>query len=181
MVEKVLVYNGVEIVAVGSYFPVRSGNADAYSRTILDFKNGNESAIEQMTQYISDLLDKRSMKSKSFYIATVPSSTAHKQHKGFPQLINNLTNTFNVLNPHHNIIRRTVSKKPAHLGGSRSTKLASETTDIPIRIQNMITGQYVVLLDDVTTTGNSLKAAIDLLIKHNAVVSVAIALGRTSW
>lgn len=173
-------HKGVQISALGHYYPTSTGKADEYSAKVLKFKDGKAEAVAFFSKAMIEQLSKKGLKQQPVYLATIPSSTAKRAHNGFPQLVQNLAGVFNIQNADYNLIKRTESKEPAHKGGNRSKESAIATTVIPDDIKTKINGQYVILMDDVTTTSNSLKAGIDLLLAAKAKVLVAIALGKTT-
>ena len=181
--EQVALYKGVKVLSLAPYLPKANNNeshsADEHSRNLIKFKNGNSDAISYMEKRLTDILRASSLKGESFYIATIPPSTKGKAHPGFKDLIANLSKNFKILNPTANILKRTESKTPAHLGGSRKKADILSTLAIPPEITLHIKGKPILLLDDITTTTNSLQAGIDLLLEKQARVVVAIALGRT--
>jgi predicted amidophosphoribosyltransferase len=181
--EQITIYKGVKIVALSAYYsktqnPATHSN-DEHSKNIIKFKSGDPDAVNYFASILIPLLHGSSLKQSNFYIATVPSSTQGKAHPGFTQLIKLLSAEFRIENPNSNILKRTESKTPAHLGGSRSKTDLLNTMGLSTELSKKISGKSVLLLDDVTTTTNSLKAGIDLLINAKAHVIVAIALGKT--
>jgi len=175
----VTAYKGVQIVSIGEYVPKSTGANDEFSNKILAFKSGKEQAIDHFTKLIVGLLSSKGLKSQSVYVATIPSSTAKRAHAGFPSLIKGLSKQFSIQNPEYNLLRRTESKLAAHKGGDRSKSANATTLEIPNDIQAKISGKSVILLDDVTTTTNSLQAGIDKLMEAKAKVAIAVVLGRT--
>lgn len=169
---------GIRCLLLKNTTPTTHSN-DEHSKNIIKFKSGDEDAVNYMASILIPLLKGSSLKQASFYMATVPSSTQGKAHSGFTQLIKLLSKEFRIENPNGNILKRTESKMPAHLGGSRNKIDLLNTLGLSAELSKKISGKSVLLLDDVTTTTNSLKAAIDLLINAKAHVIVAIALGKT--
>lgn len=167
-------------MALGNYYPTSSGRVDSHSRQILDFKDGKDEAVTVFSNALITYLRGRGLDKQPVYVATIPSSTAGRSHEGFPQLIQNLAAEFTILNDDHNLIRRTESKQSAHTGGSRRKEDLIATTEVPTSVMSDIQGKSVILFDDVTTTGNSLKAGIDLLSEAGAKIVIAIALGKTT-
>lgn len=181
--EQVAIYKGVKILALAPYFSKtkdsENHSTDAHSKTLIKFKNGDSDAISHMEKRLTDILLASTLKDRDFYIATIPSSTKGKAHSGFKDLIINLSKKFKILNPTANVLKRIESKTPAHLGGSRKKADILSTLSISAEMTLSIKGKPILLLDDITTTTNSLQAGIDLLSEKQAKVIVAIALGKT--
>jgi len=76
------------------------------------------------------------------------------------------------------VIERIKDRRPYHLGGDRD--YATELASLGITNTELIKGKVILLLDDVTTTGNSFEAAKTLLLSHGAKQIVPFAIGRTS-
>lgn len=171
-------YKNVPIYAVGNYIPKKSGSQNDFSRQVIEFKNGKSTAITFFSREVYRLIGEAGIINHSLYLATVPSSTAGKAHAGFGEMIKLLSQHLNIKNT-GNLIIRVQSKEPAHKGGSRSKALARNTSKVPLEIAKQISGQNVILLDDVTTTTQSLQVGIEQLQATGAKVIMAIAMGRT--
>ncbi len=65
----------------------------------------------------------------------------------------------------------------AHTTGVRSYD--NSINSIKIKDENLVKGKFILLLDDVTTSGNSMKACIDILQKSGAKKVVGLAMGKT--
>ncbi len=174
-------FEGVPVYAMGEYHPKRGGENpkfDDFSQLILDFKDGKSEAIDLFSKALNGLFRRSSINQSQFVIATVPSSTKGKSHQGFESLVTELSKRYNVVNKSHNLLKRTASIEPAHKGGDRAISNHLSTLQV-VRGNANIFDSPVVLLDDVTTTGNSLKAGIMKLQRSHAKVIAAIALGKT--
>lgn len=161
------------------YNPYHQGNNPAFdhvSGMLLSFKKGEAKSIpfwlSRVEKKITELVG-----NKPFYVATVPSSTKGKHHPGFKQLIPKLSQKFDVLNDKGNLIQRDESIDKLAAGGNRAIEVHVNSLSVPTPASNK---KPVVLLDDVTTTGNSMKAAISKLERAGYTVVAAIALGKTS-
>ena len=62
-------------------------------------------------------------------------------------------------------------------GGCRSKEVHFESIDVDHTMS--VNGEFVLLMDDVTTTGNSLYACKDILINHGAENVEMFALGKS--
>lgn len=161
------------------YHPYRNGQNAAFdhvSGMLLSFKKGEAKAVSfwlsRVEQKISEVINQQ-----PFHIATVPSSTKGKHHPGFSLLVPKLSNSFTVLNEKGNLIKRAESIDKLATGGNRAIELHVSSLTVPNPTKEY---KPVVLLDDVTTTGNSMKAAISKLERAGYTVVLAIALGKTT-
>jgi predicted amidophosphoribosyltransferase len=183
MLEHISTYKSVKILSLGNYYSQRNSpvehSTDLHSKNIIKFKNGEPEAIEYMSALLATVLNGSTLQNTAFYVATIPSSTFGRAHPGLTGLIKSIANDFRILNPNANLLKRTESKKPAHLGGSRSKSDLLTTLSVSPEPGISISRKPVLLLDDVTTTTNSLQVGIDLLLNANARVVAAIALGKT--
>ncbi len=178
MVIKVEIYRQVPIIALGYYVPGDKNIKDAHSQLVYSFKQGDMEAINHFVGLTREIFMIAEMDEMPFLVATIPSSTAGKPHKGFPEYFKKLAEGFPIKNPTSNLLYRTKSKQAAHLGGSRSK--SAQVATLCTRVTNSkVEGQPVILFDDITTTGNSLKAGIDLLLNDKIIVQTAIAMGQT--
>ena len=76
------------------------------------------------------------------------------------------------------VIDRPVDREPRHTDGNRDYH--TEFSSLRITDANPIKGKTVLILDDITTTGNSLNAGKTLLLSHGAKQVFMFALGKTS-
>ncbi|HDF2327443.1 TPA: phosphoribosyltransferase [Morganella morganii] len=168
-----------KIYSLSIYQPYHGGqnpDFDKSSGMLLDFKKGESKAVNYWYPQISRLI--RSLAGETpFSIATVPSSTKGKKHPGFTDLINRLGREFPILNENRNLIGRTESIDKLASGGNRDIGVHLRTLEVPTSANEY---KPVILLDDVTTSGNSIKAAISKLEDAGYTVIAAIALGKTA-
>ncbi len=172
-------YKGVTTYYIGEYLPSKSENRSEFTKLILSFKSGNQQAVDELYKQVNYFLNSLMQKGESFYISTIPSSTMGKPHPGFPKLISALANSHNIANPDRNLLKRIETKQPAHLGGSRLRSDQLRTMAVANHWKNIIPGKKVILLDDVTTSGNSLSSGIDLLTSNGANIIAALAMAKT--
>ncbi len=172
------IYRQIPIIALGYYVPSDKHVEGTYSHLVFKFKfKQGEDAIKHFVGLTREIFMINEMDEEPFFVATIPSSTTGKSHKSFPEYFKKLAQSFPIRNSTSNLLYRTESKQPAHLGGSRSK--AIQTATLSTRYTNKIKGQPVILFDDITTTGNSLKAGVDLLLNDKAIVKLAIVMGQT--
>jgi predicted amidophosphoribosyltransferase len=75
-------------------------------------------------------------------------------------------------------VKRRFTIEPQHNSQSRLSIFELKNS-LTIKEENLIKGKKVLLLDDISTTGNSLKATHDLLLQMGAEFVICIVLGRT--
>ena len=75
------------------------------------------------------------------------------------------------------VLERIQELPAKHLGGLRNYQ--KEIESLRVSAPNIIRNRIVLLLDDVTTTGTSLRAGRDTLLKAHAADVVCFALGKT--
>lgn len=145
-------------------------NYPSYSGRILDLKQGQAHAIKTFAELLErDLGD-------FFAIATVPSHDPEKPSAGLIGLAATLAANGDRIDASGCVIRIEKIDKLAH-GGDRS--IGVHLRSITIVNPELIQGQEVLLIDDVTKTGNSLFACRKLLLDAGARHVRCVALGRT--
>lgn len=141
---------------------------DVFSGKILDLKDGKESAV----RYFFNLLDLEICKGVT--ICVVPSSDATKKVTGMSQLGELLAQNGRVDKVYY--LNRNSSVEKLAMGGRRDKTVHLKS------IQTLgdmdITNDIVLLMDDVTTTGNSLYACREILLERGARVVEMFALGK---
>ncbi|QFT55566.1 ComF family protein [Microbulbifer sp. THAF38] len=161
------------------YHPYRGGNNPNHtgaSAQLLKFKNGDPQAVQFFTDHVATKLRATIPSSTGFSVATVPSSTAGKAHKGFGPMIRLLKGSFPEIRNSGNLLQRISSIPSLHKGGNRAASVHQSSL---VAANSIVSGEIVVLLDDVTTTGNSLQVAERLLQQAGANVVLTLALCKT--
>jgi predicted amidophosphoribosyltransferase len=164
------------IYHIGLYYPISMGNSPDQSpqnltRRILSLKRGYE------IDYFAYVLESEYLNLKSpTYIAVIPSHDPNKQESGITQVARKLARNRNISNI-TDCLQRTVNRGKLSSGKNRSLKINIDSLKVtaPERIEN----KNILLLDDVTTTGNSLRAGAILLNESGASSVVLLALART--
>lgn len=166
-----------EIVVYSNYHPYwnnretreRNPRFDVFSGKLLDLKEGKPSAIE----YFFDILDKEI--NPGVTICVVPSSDADNTDSGIAKLALALANS-NRKDMVYYLQRKKSIPKLAH-GGYRGKEVHYQSIET---VKDMdITGDIVLLMDDITTSGNSLYACKNILIESGADTVEMFALGKT--
>lgn len=145
-------------------------NFDKFSSLILDVKKKEQSAINYFFKHLDSFVR------KDCPIATVPSSNPENIDTGICQIAI-LLSQHSRINATSCLQRHTKVEKKSR-GGNRSIDIDLST--INVNNKEIIKGKYVLLLDDVTTSGNSLYACEQLLLQAGAMKVLKLALGRTA-
>ncbi|MBQ9359612.1 MAG: hypothetical protein IJT96_01080 [Lachnospiraceae bacterium] len=141
---------------------------DVFSGRILDLKDGKENAI----QYFYDILDREICEDVA--ICVVPSSNADNKDSGIVKLGKKLAENGRRDRVYFLTREKSVSKLAT--GGNRSKEVHLESIGT---LEDMsVEDEIVLLMDDVTTTGNSLYACKEILIRSGAKEVEMFALGK---
>lgn len=141
---------------------------DVFSGKILDLKQCKPDAIE----YFFHLIDAEICKGVT--ICVVPSSNAEKTESGIGLLGEKLAQSGRTDKVY--FLNRTKSIDKLALGGRRNKEIHMQSIST---LNDMdITGDIVLLMDDVTTTGNSLRACREILLQAGARYVEMFALGK---
>jgi predicted amidophosphoribosyltransferase len=147
----------------GSSYPAHSGR-------ILDLKDDKAGAVDHFGDMIEPEL------SDDIVIVTVPSHDPAKAPGGLQKLAARLAKKGNREDGSGCLVRTKKHDKLAH-GGDRSKD--NHLKSMAVRNAHLIKGKDVLLLDDITTSGNSLEAGSDLLGKAGARSVRRAAIGKT--
>lgn len=138
------------------------------SRYILDLKDKKQSAINYFFRQLNGLLN------QGIIIVTVPSSNPENTDAGVVKLASTLCKYGRIDGTSYLYRYKKVEKKSN--GGNRD--MVTDLNSIAVHNLSVIRDKTVLLMDDVTTTGNSLQACKILLSRHGAKV-VKFAVGKT--
>jgi predicted amidophosphoribosyltransferase len=166
------------VVCLGEYHPywnyengekTKNPNFDEFSGKILDFKKMDPGAIDEFCKKITGML------TDSIAITVVPSHDPSKAQSGLVMLAKKLAKLkrINAVS----CLRRT--KKIAKLASGGDRSIQTHLDSIIVVDKNLIKSKDVLLLDDVTTSGNSLQACKQLLLEAGASSVQCLALGKT--
>lgn len=166
------------VVSFGPYKPWswhkaeggNSTNYPSYSGKILDFKEGKDNAIEYFYTLVEPELG------NDFAIAIVPPHDPDKESPALKRLAQRLAASGSRTDASVCLVRMEKIAKLAG-GGNRSVDVHLRT--IAVVRPDLIRGRDVLVLDDVTTSGNSLTACQRLLLDAGAARVQPIALGST--
>lgn len=164
--------NREDIVALGVYHPRQGGvnpDFDEYSKRILRLKARHEQAVASYHNIIEPLLG------EGFSIAVVPSRKAAGTGSGIGDVARRLAGSGRT-DATPCLVRRTTIPKLA-CGGDRRVEV--HLGSIGVAGAHLIRGREVLLLDDITSTGNSFRACRILLEQNGARLVKCLALART--
>ncbi|WP_342329896.1 phosphoribosyltransferase [Pedobacter sp. FW305-3-2-15-E-R2A2] len=151
---------------------VRNPDFDTHSSNILNLKNNHPSAINYFYSRLNPIISQ-----DGITLCYVPSSDPANNSSGIRKLCQLLTQTKNRIDGTGCIVRINKIPKLAN-GGDRSVSV--HLNSLTIQDPHLIQGKMILLLDDVTTTNNSLIACKQLLMKAGAGKVYCFALGQTS-
>lgn len=164
---------------------VKNPQFTAESGRLLDLKDKDPSkqanGIRFFTEQIGAYLPRSNLPLEylQIYVIVVPSSTAGNWGGGMCQLADNLCRMHrNFVNQKRALRRHTTIAKLSN-GGNRQMAVHLESIELLPKLQQEIRGKTILLLDDVTTTGNSLAACSAILIQYGAFQVFPLAIGRT--
>jgi len=142
------------------------------SSMVLNLKNRQEVCLNYFHKHLSPLILNKPV------IAVVPSHDPEKKQSGIRDLSKLLINKNTVVDG-TNCLKRKDKISKLSGGGNRSKKVHKES--IIVENAELIKDNDVFLLDDVTTTGNSLLACKELLLEAGAKSVHCCAIGKTHW
>lgn len=127
--------------------------------------------IRVFAERITSLL----IKDSGTVVCVMPKSSAKREPSGIRRVAECICSAGFPSGLH--VIERINEVAPKHMGGNRD--FSKELASLGIKDPAFIKEKVVLLLDDVTTTGNSLNAGKTMLISHGAKQVVLFALGKT--
>lgn len=144
---------------------------------ILDVKNNKAEGINFYTNKLSEIIiNNIELILNEWIINVVPSHTVNTFSIGLTKIAENLSNKYMNIKL-RNFIGRKVQIDKLSSGGDRSIKVQLESLGIYKNAD--IANKNIILIDDVTTTGNSLIACRKYLEHFGANKVLCIALGKT--
>jgi hypothetical protein len=166
------------IYFLGQYTPywidhdarIRNENFTAFSGLILDIKESKPNGILTLASRLKSLIN------SGIPICIVPSSNPERSDSGMMRLAKLLTQ-YGPLDA-TSCLQRTEKIPKLATGGDRDIETHLRT--VQVVNPNLIRDKHVLLLDDVTTTGNSLLACKQLLLDAGAADVTCLALSKTT-
>lgn len=132
------------------------------------------------SQAMGALIDDNGWEKDDIVITVMPSHMKNIYGDNLLKLSGDICKNYNFINA-SKMIARTLTKQKSTAGGERSVLAHLNTLDINSAMIH--TGDYYIILDDITTTGSSLEAAKCLLVNHgikkDKIIKIAVA--KTSY
>jgi hypothetical protein len=168
-----------DISAFGKYLPwglhkAQGGDSSTYpthSGRILDLKDRKERGIRFFFDLVEPLVR------PDVAVVIVPSHDPSKTVSGIRELAQRICIDDPRIDATEVLVREKKAEKLAH-GGNRAVENHLKT--IGVKSPQLIRGRKVLLLDDVVSTGNSLRACRQMLLGAGARAVHCAALGRTA-
>lgn len=165
-----------------------------FSKSLIGFKNGNENDVDLFTQdlmeFISNISNEKFENKSQLALIAVPSSKAHKINSSIKKSIDiieesyqkgELESEFNcdkeIINC-KNLLKRVTDVPTAHKGEGRAT--CSQHIESMKCMKEKLPNKNIVyiVLDDITTTGNTMMACNELLldagVKNENIYNIAL-------
>ena len=144
---------------------------------LLDFKKGYDSGITHFYKKLSYRLNRILDQNTNIWLCCVPSHHPSNTDSSVYRLINKLSGSKTA-----KLLKRTKEVEKLSTGGDRAIAVHTNsiTTDASIRLGS---DAIVILVDDILTSGNSIKACKSILSKRNdvkSVISIVIAKTKNS-
>jgi len=160
-------YNGVYI-AGGRYYSARKEselhNSSIFSKFILELKSKNKTAIQIASKILNNYLSSQEL--KNYVIAVMPSHTSGN-YGCLSEIAQNLCLPYL-----KNALIRVKTIEKLQNGGDRRGSVHLKTIE-PFKVSN----KKIILIDDITTSGNSLKIGESLLYKAGALSVIPVSIG----
>lgn len=167
-----------EIYFLDYYHPYRDYNGqpnpafNSFSGLVLDLKENKHNSIRHFAEALRDIFDRRH---SNFTICTVPSHDPATNHSGIISVAQQLLNKFRIDGTGCLVRTRPINKLAT--GGVRSVNVHLQS--IMLKNKHLITRQNVVILDDVTTSGNSLLACKKIIEGANPISVIMFSIAKT--
>lgn len=164
--------NSGKILYLGQYHPWHGGSNpafDEFSGRILDVKDIKAKGIDFFHQRLEPKL------LPGITIVVFPSAAPATVESGLMQIAKRLVANERVDGT--TCLRRHTAVPKSATGGQRNE--AKHLNSIVVENRTVITGKNVLLLDDVTTSGSSIRAGLQLLRAHAPAYLQALCLAKT--
>ena len=168
-----------EVQSLGPYVPLwlqhqlgPATTTDALSDGILRLKNGDRASIRYFSKRLESLIEDGQV------VACVPpSDPANARRQGIRAVAHQLCMAGDRIDGTE-VLERHRAIEASHLGGVRT--VAVHLDSVTLRRPEIIRDRSVVLLDDVVTTGSSMRACSSILLDGGAAAVQCVAIGRTA-
>ncbi|MGV8168828.1 MAG: ComF family protein [Candidatus Nanoarchaeia archaeon] len=158
------------------YHPKRdwdnSPDIERFSRFILSVKHGDSEDVDKMTRKLNSLLNI----SDSFTLCVVPPHNCSARDSGIKLIAKKLCAEGSTDGTE--CLKRIKDIPAQHESINRLTKSELKAS-LAVEHEELIKGKNVLLLDDISTTGNSLESARELLREHYPESIICVVLAKT--
>ena len=160
---------------------LRNPKADNLTKAVLNLKDETHSkhgrAVKLFSGLLEEFLEDVINEDEEIYAAYVPSHEAGKKSAGLGSVLTNVSKSYNIANSKNLLYRHKTVPKLSH-GGNREKDVHLNSIRV---FKNAIPkGAKVLLIDDVTTSSNSLLACEELLYASGAGLVISVALTKTA-
>lgn len=155
-------------------------------RMLLNLKNAadpkHSQAVAQATALVQGALARLPSRvwSAQVHVVVVPSSKQKQWSKGLCAIAARICSGHGALVDNSEALVRVKNIEKLATGGDRGVHVHYQSIEISPAAQQRLRGKTVLLLDDITTTGNSLQACALLLKQAGAAEIFPLAIGRTA-
>lgn len=163
------------------YYPKRYLEHKGDSEEILKFKRNDPQAVKRFSDEFADAIlvaagDKVS-RLDEFVLFVVPSHNSGEWSTGLLSIASHLCDLYNMKNASKMLVR-VKSHERLSSGGIRSEESHIKTISLSSEID--VTDKRVIIIDDITTSGNSLLACAHILREAGAKKGILAAIGKTT-
>lgn len=163
--------NSLKIESLHPYHPKYRGRFDENSARVLNLKNGYIKTIEYYVSEIEKVIERHCCP----IVSMPPSDPTKTKQSGIRQVASTLG--LRGMKDWSALLVRKYRIPQKTMGGERSLLRELSSMEVTAKLH----GNRIMLLDDVTTTGNSMKAGYILLREAGASEVFCQAIGQTQW
>lgn len=185
-----------KIFYIHDYHPYRHGGGkqDDFDKHIMNIKDTEDHSrecwkrcnrkrsmgvlLQELYREIKRLIEPPKKQPQDFVIVKIPNSKVNNQNQNMIKICRAVANKCEI--PFADgVLKRVKDTAEAHLGAERNEERHIDT--IEVQSVESVKNKYVLLIDDVITTGSTMIACLDLLMeKASPRAVIGIALGKTT-
>lgn len=186
---KLIASDPENIITLGKYYPKygrQYRDMDEVSSMVLDIKkdereldprSGEYYYYKKAINYFTDQLRSILSDTQEYVICVIPTHAVGTAPSGIRTIAKRLCSR--PIIDGTEVLSRTFEIPKKAIGGSRD--LQKEIESITVRNESIVKDRQVLLMDDVTTTGTSLKAGRCVIERAGAKIVALLALAKTQW
>lgn len=175
----------IEIQYIFPYHPYRNEDGEIneeFMRPLdgyfLDLKEGKTESIKYFFKVLCDLLHHNEEIIAKYYLCAVPSSNPYNVPSPVQRICTLLSQAFDKKFDYSCALKRVEKINKLATGGARNPQIHFNSIEVDSNYD--VEGINIILLDDITTTGNSLAACKKILLRAGASDVICLAIGRTT-